>query len=135
MKRAKKLVAICTGILAVALIVVVFLVNNKTEKFVNSTVPINSNGPLSETVYKSEAKQAVTDYELFLQDKTPIATISDRKQHLLELKILKEYQGLHLQLVTIADSLLAFNEGQLEEKNQAKQLLLEVYSQYSWLTN
>lgn len=135
MKHAKKLFTISVGVLAVGLIVLVFLVNNKTEKVANLTVPITNNGPLSALDYQSEAKKAVADYELFLQDQIPVETISDRKQYLLEIKISKEFQGLHLQLVTIADSLLAFNEGQVEKKDQARQLLSEIYSQYSWLTN
>ncbi len=135
MKHAKKLLTISVGVLAVGLIVIIFLVNSKTEKVINPPVAISSKGPISALDYQSEAKQAVEDYELFLQEQISIDIISDRKQHLLELKISKEFQGLHLQLVTIADSLLAFNEGQIEEKNQAKQVLSEIYSQHSWLTN
>lgn len=135
MKHVKKFLTTLVGVLAVGLIVIIFLVSNKTEEVTNPTIAIPSNGPISALEYQSEAKQAMTDYELFLQDQISIDVISDRKQHLLELKISKEFQGLHLQLVTIADSLLAFNKGQVEEKNQATKLLSELYSQYSWLTN
>lgn len=135
MKHAKKLLTISVGILVVGLIIILFSVNNKTEKFINSTVTIPSIGPISVSDYQSEAKKAIVEYELFLKDQLPIGVISDRKQHLLELKISKEFQSLHLQLVTVADSLLAFNEGQIEGKNQAKQVLSEIYSQHSWLTN
>ena len=135
MKHAKKLLTISVGILVVGLIIILFSVNNKTEKVINSTVAIPSNGPLSASDYQSEAKKAMVEYELFLEDQIPIGVISERKEHLLELKISKEFQELHLQLVTVADSLLAFNEGQIEGKNQAKQVLSEIYSQHSWLTN
>jgi hypothetical protein len=135
MKHVKKLLTILVGILAVGLIVIIFLVSNKTEEVTNPTIAIPSNGPISALDYQSEAKQAVADYELFLQAQTSKATITTRKQHLLDLKISKEFQNLHVQLVTMADTLLSLNEGQTQEKNLADQQLREIYSQYPWLKN
>lgn len=135
MKHVKKLLTILVGILAVGLIVIIFLVSNKTEEVTNPTIAIPSNGPISALDYQSEAKQAVADYELFLQAQTSKATIATRKQHLLDLKISKEFQNLHVQLVTMADTLLGLNEGQTQEKNLADQQLREIYSQYPWLKN
>lgn len=135
MKHVKKLLTILVGILAVGLIVIIFLVSNKTEEVTNPTIAIPSNGPISALGYQSEAKQAVADYELFLQAQTSKATITTRKQHLLDLKISKEFQNLHVQLVTMADTLLGLNEGQTQEKNLADQQLREIYSQYPWLKN
>lgn len=117
MKHVKKLLTILVGILAVGLIVIIFLVSNKTEEVTNPTIAIPSNGPISALDYQSEAKQAVADYELFLQAQTSKATITTRKQHLLDLKISKEFQNLHVQLVTMADTLLGLNEGQTQEKS------------------
>ena len=135
MKHVKKLLTILVGILAVGLVVIIFIVSNKTEEVTNPTIAIPSNGPISALDYQSEAKQAVADYELFLQAQTSKATIATRKQHLLDLKISKEFQNLHVQLVTMADTLLGLNEGQTQEKNLADQQLREIYSQYPWLKN
>lgn len=135
MKHAKKLLTISVGILTVGLIVIMFLVSNKTEKVTNPTIVIPSKGPISALDYQSEAKEAVADYELFLQNQVSKAIITTRKQHLLDLKISKEFQNLHVQLVTMADTLLGLNEGKTQEKNLVDQQLNEMYSQYPWLKN
>lgn len=133
--HAKKLVIILSGLLVLGCIVVIFTVNNKSNITKSPVSSFTTAGPLSQIEYQVEAKKAVTEYELFLKGQIPITTITTRKQELLDLTISKEFQGLHLQLVTIADALLALNEGQTQEKNHAEQLLLELYSQYPWLNN
>lgn len=133
MKHVKKLLTISVSILAVGLVVIIFQVNNKTEKITNPTIVLPSNGPISALDYQAEAKQAVADYELFLQTQTSKIIITTRKQRLLDLKISKEFQNLHVQLVTMADALLALTEGQTQEKNLVEQQLKEIYSQYPWL--
>ncbi len=117
------------------IIIVLFFINNKTQITNQPIFETTATEPLSQTEYQTEARRAVADFELFLKDQTSALTITTRKEKLLELKISKDFQNLHLQLVTIADALLAYNEGQTQEKSHAEELLKEIYSQYPWLNS
>ena len=131
----KPILIICIGLAALTCIIVVFVYSEKNKP--DQTVELKTEiaKPLTEKAYQTEAQLAVRDYELFLKNETMISTIENRKQHLLDVIISKQFQDVHLQLVMIADSLLAFNQGNNQEEDNAEQSLTKIYSQYPWLKN
>ena len=131
---AKKKPFIISGLLV--LLIVVFLLisfgyKNNSASITELTSP--QSGPMSNIDYQVEAQSAVKDYKLFLEGEVSINTIMNRKEHLLSLKISREYQDLHLNLVMVADYLQAASKGQAQEKDHARNVLSELYKKYSWL--
>ncbi len=96
-----------------------------TENRAESLPPVS----ISEN-YTTEAKAALTDFELFLQHKNNRADIIKRRDQLLSLTITKDYQSLHLSLVMIADALIAADEGNQGEKERALEILEKVWQEH-----
>lgn len=133
---AKKSIFIFSGALALLLLttlIVIGILQNSSPK--PTTTSSTQSRPLNTEAYQTEAKMTVVDYESYLAGRDSIEMISKRKEHLLSLKISREWKSLHLDLVLIADSLQALSEGQTQEKDHVNQLLAELYNTYPWLRN
>jgi hypothetical protein len=135
MSFVKKSPIIFSGVVAFLAIIIIVGVsilsrnNKQAEEYLQSP---NSSGPLSSENYQAEARDTVQLYELFLKGEKSFEEITIKKDHLLSVKVSREYQDLHLRLVMLADSLQT-DHNDKSPSSTPENVLSALYLEYPWL--
>lgn len=137
MSFVKKSPIIISGVLAflvLVAIVMLSLISKNGQRSIISDQTSDNSGPMSNESYQIEAQTAVQAYELYIEGEKSLEEVMLLKEHLLTLKISREYQDLHLKLVMIADE-LQINTIDYLKKDKLEASLSDLYLEYPWLKN